>query len=216
MNLSIPGCRSQAQPGTAPPWEALPPVRLAIHKTPLCWPAWTSAQSWDDRAAMSRRSLAEVRSQAEPGNERCVAARRAADKPERRVTRARSSKARGPPRRRRSNSRRQAATVAPEPTPADKSPPASRLSFRSRAAASGSSRRRRSPPGVVLDSSNSPPPIPRSSELAARLERAPVATGLYEKEAHAMIGTWRSSWFGEEAPGCFILCPSRSPIRSSP
>lgn len=45
--------------------------------------------------------------------------------------------------------------------------------------------------------------------LRVRLEQALVRTGLYEKEAKAMIATWKDSWF-EEGTRVFYLFPSQT------
>jgi hypothetical protein len=45
--------------------------------------------------------------------------------------------------------------------------------------------------------------------LLADLEKILVASGLYEKEARAMIKTWRSSWF-EEGLRVFYVLPSKT------
>jgi hypothetical protein len=46
-------------------------------------------------------------------------------------------------------------------------------------------------------------------ELSSSMVQALVETGLYEKEAHAMVKTWHSSWFGEEGTRLLYLVPSR-------
>jgi len=46
-------------------------------------------------------------------------------------------------------------------------------------------------------------------ELIAAVERSIVAEGLYELEAHAMVDTWRQSWFGEEGTRLFYVVPAR-------
>ena len=43
--------------------------------------------------------------------------------------------------------------------------------------------------------------------LAASVQAALVKAGLYEKEAVAMVNTWRSSWFGETGTRLFYLLP---------
>lgn len=46
-------------------------------------------------------------------------------------------------------------------------------------------------------------------DLAEQMVAALTATGLYEKEARAMVKTWRSSWFGEEGTRLLYLVPPR-------
>lgn len=46
-------------------------------------------------------------------------------------------------------------------------------------------------------------------ELAEELVEALIAENLYEKEARAMVKTWRTSWFGEEGTRLFYLLPGR-------
>lgn len=45
--------------------------------------------------------------------------------------------------------------------------------------------------------------------LADAMVHALVAEGLYEKEARAMVKTWRSSWFGEAGTRLLYLVPTR-------
>lgn len=44
--------------------------------------------------------------------------------------------------------------------------------------------------------------------LAEAVTAALIKEGLYEKEAHAMVNTWRSSWFGEKGTRLFYVVPS--------
>jgi hypothetical protein len=44
-------------------------------------------------------------------------------------------------------------------------------------------------------------------DLAEAVEKALVKEGLYEKEAAAMVNTWRSSWFGETGTRLFYVVP---------
>jgi hypothetical protein len=44
-------------------------------------------------------------------------------------------------------------------------------------------------------------------QLAEATARELIATGLYEKEALAMVNTWRSSWFGENGTRLLYLVP---------
>ena len=44
-------------------------------------------------------------------------------------------------------------------------------------------------------------------QMAAELTTALVSTGLYEKEAVAMVNTWRSSWFGEQGTRLLYFVP---------
>ncbi|HVC93368.1 MAG TPA: hypothetical protein VND64_06735 [Pirellulales bacterium] len=58
-------------------------------------------------------------------------------------------------------------------------------------------------------------------QLGARLAEALIATGLYEREALAMVKTWKSSWFGEEGTRLLYLVPERLtaeilPLRITP
>lgn len=46
-------------------------------------------------------------------------------------------------------------------------------------------------------------------ELGEQMVEALVKTGLYEKEARAMVKTWRSSWFGEQGTRLLYLVPER-------
>ena len=48
-----------------------------------------------------------------------------------------------------------------------------------------------------------------ADELAAKMASALQATGLYEKEAAAMVATWQSSWFREPGARLFYLVPRR-------
>jgi hypothetical protein len=62
--------------------------------------------------------------------------------------------------------------------------------------------------GAVHDSVRVAPPdltLP-ASEAIAELERTLIRSGLYEKEARAMLKTWRDSWF-EEGMRVFYLVP---------
>ena len=45
--------------------------------------------------------------------------------------------------------------------------------------------------------------------LAEEMVRELTASGLYEKEALAMVNTWRSSWFGENGTRLLYLVPER-------
>ncbi|HEV8604736.1 MAG TPA: hypothetical protein VGQ99_05190, partial [Tepidisphaeraceae bacterium] len=47
----------------------------------------------------------------------------------------------------------------------------------------------------------------RIEELADQVAAAIVGEGMYEKEARAMVNTWRSSWFGEEGTRLLYLLP---------
>lgn len=46
-------------------------------------------------------------------------------------------------------------------------------------------------------------------ELSAAVAKALVAEGLFEKEAQAMVNTWRDSWFLEEGTRLFYMLPER-------
>ncbi len=46
------------------------------------------------------------------------------------------------------------------------------------------------------------------AELSAAVVRALTAQGLYEKEARAMVKTWRPAWFGEEGTRFLYLMPA--------
>ncbi len=55
-------------------------------------------------------------------------------------------------------------------------------------------------------------PVPLTGDLASLgrdLETMLVAAGMYKKEAHAMVETWRDSWF-EEGTRLFYIMPSSS------
>lgn len=45
--------------------------------------------------------------------------------------------------------------------------------------------------------------------LANAVTDALIGEGLYEKEAKAMVNTWRSSWFGEQGTRLFYIVPQR-------
>ena len=58
-------------------------------------------------------------------------------------------------------------------------------------------------------------------QLAAAVVELLVQEGLYEKEARAMVKTWRSDWFGEEGTRILYLVPNRLidellPLRITP
>lgn len=58
-------------------------------------------------------------------------------------------------------------------------------------------------------------------KLAAAVVELLVQEGLYEKEARAMVETWRSDWFGDEGTRILYLVPSRLtdellPLRITP
>jgi hypothetical protein len=53
-------------------------------------------------------------------------------------------------------------------------------------------------------------------ELADQVAAAIVGEGMYEKEARAMVNTWRSSWFGEEGTRLLYLLPSSLTDRMIP
>jgi hypothetical protein len=59
---------------------------------------------------------------------------------------------------------------------------------------------------LTLEQSKKPSTI---DELAAAVQGALVESGLYEKEAAAMVNTWRSSWFGEAGTRLFYLLPEQ-------
>jgi hypothetical protein len=65
--------------------------------------------------------------------------------------------------------------------------------------------------GAVSDSMTLDPPSldDRLPELYHDLENALVAQGLFPKEAHAMVETWRDSWF-EEGSRLIYIVPSRA------
>lgn len=46
-------------------------------------------------------------------------------------------------------------------------------------------------------------------DLVKAVEKSLVAEGLYEKEAQAMVNTWRQSWFREEGTRLFYTVPPR-------
>src|SRR5258706_659650 len=48
-------------------------------------------------------------------------------------------------------------------------------------------------------------------QLSDEIALAIVADGMYEKEARAMVNTWRSSWFGEECTRLLYLLPPSLP-----
>lgn len=54
-----------------------------------------------------------------------------------------------------------------------------------------------------------PDQLATADELGDRMIEALVATGLYEKEALAMVRTWQSSWFTEPGSRLFYLVPRR-------
>lgn len=58
-------------------------------------------------------------------------------------------------------------------------------------------------------------------QLAASMAKDLVAAGLYEKEASAMVNTWRSSWFNEEGTRVLYILPPATvdavlPLRIDP
>jgi hypothetical protein len=46
-----------------------------------------------------------------------------------------------------------------------------------------------------------------ADQLSGEVKAALVRAGLYDKEAAAMVNTWRSSWFGEQGTRLFYLLP---------
>jgi hypothetical protein len=64
--------------------------------------------------------------------------------------------------------------------------------------------------GAVADTItlNAPPLNASFAELRGELETALIAQGLFPKEAHAMIETWRDSWFEEGSRLIYILSSS--------
>lgn len=54
-----------------------------------------------------------------------------------------------------------------------------------------------------------PDRLATADELGDRMAEALVATGLYEKEARAMVRTWQSSWFTEPGARLFYIVPRR-------
>jgi hypothetical protein len=52
-----------------------------------------------------------------------------------------------------------------------------------------------------------PEPAGGVAELAERMEKDLTATGLYPKEARAMVRTWEEAWFGEDGTRVFYLVP---------
>ncbi len=54
------------------------------------------------------------------------------------------------------------------------------------------------------------------ADLVNPLREQLIAQGLFEKEADAMIATWRSSWFGEEGTRLFYLLPQSETDRILP
>ena len=53
-------------------------------------------------------------------------------------------------------------------------------------------------------------------KLAEAVATALIGEGLYEKEARAMVATWRSSWFGESGTRLFYTVPERITNRLLP
>src|SRR6185503_15542999 len=53
-------------------------------------------------------------------------------------------------------------------------------------------------------------------QLADQVAAAIVADGMYEKEARAMVNTWRSSWFGEDGTRLLYLLPQSLTERMIP
>lgn len=54
-----------------------------------------------------------------------------------------------------------------------------------------------------------PEQLSTGDELGDRMAEVLVATGLYDKEARAMVRTWRSSWFTEPGARLFYIVPRR-------
>jgi hypothetical protein len=63
--------------------------------------------------------------------------------------------------------------------------------------------------GAVRDEATIAQPAESASLAALRadLERILTSAGLYPKEAHAMVATWRDSWFEEGARVFYVLAP---------
>lgn len=63
--------------------------------------------------------------------------------------------------------------------------------------------------------------LSKIDDLAAEVVKSLIVEGLYEKEAQAMVNTWRGSWFGEEGTRLFYMVPERItnellPLKISP
>jgi hypothetical protein len=68
--------------------------------------------------------------------------------------------------------------------------------------------RPRAPAAGIVDMTV-PDRLTTADELSDRMTEALVAAGLYEKEAGAMVRTWRSSWFAESGARLFYIVPRR-------
>src|SRR5436853_258232 len=68
---------------------------------------------------------------------------------------------------------------------------------------------RRAKIGVIEKEESAAPAVEEITidQLADEVAAAIVADGIYEKEARAMVNTWRSSWFGEEGTRLLYLLP---------
>jgi hypothetical protein len=66
--------------------------------------------------------------------------------------------------------------------------------------------RPRAPAAGIVDMTV-PDRLTTADELSDRMTEALVAAGLYEKEAGAMVRTWRSSWFAEPGARLFYIVP---------
>jgi hypothetical protein len=64
-------------------------------------------------------------------------------------------------------------------------------------------------PGAMLADVEVPANDSAADDLGQTLVKALVGQGLYEKEARAMVKTWRSAWFGEEGTRVLYLLPRR-------
>jgi hypothetical protein len=59
---------------------------------------------------------------------------------------------------------------------------------------------------LVIEQSTS---VASMEDLSEAVVKSLVAENLYEKEARAMVNTWRNSWFGEEGTRLFYMVPTK-------
>jgi hypothetical protein len=63
--------------------------------------------------------------------------------------------------------------------------------------------------GAIHDNLQVPETDATEKELGDTLARMLTSKGLFEKEARAMVKTWRSAWFGEEGTRVLYVLPNR-------
>jgi hypothetical protein len=63
--------------------------------------------------------------------------------------------------------------------------------------------------GAIHDNLQVPETDATEQELGETLTRMLMSKGLFEKEARAMVKTWRSAWFSEEGTRVLYVLPNR-------